>query len=222
MLAQAVSDLQPGRSRLAFGLFDRSRRQVPRTTAAVYVARSLPFEAPGNYGVFGLVRVNDRLVVTDPVGVKVVRRSPVPAVGDSAPRISTPTAKSVHGRISEIETRVPPDDMHGIDYADVLGKRPIVIAFATPALCESRTCGPVVDIEEQVKHEDKGGAAFIHMEVYRDNDPSKGYRPQLRAFGLTTEPWIFGIDRKGRIAGRLEGPVGARELTALARAAEGK
>ena len=56
--------------------------------------------------------------------------------------------------------------------------------------------------------------AFIHNEVYVDNDPAKGLRPQLRAFGLTSEPWLFVIDARGRVAARLEGAFGIDEFRA--------
>jgi hypothetical protein len=103
--------------------------------------------------------------------------------------------------------------MHGTDFADVVGKEPVLIVFATPQLCQSRVCGPTVDIVEQVKAESGDRAAFIHMEVFNDNDPSKGLRPQLRAFHLPTEPWAFIIDRDGRISARFEGAFGAEELS---------
>jgi len=40
-----------------------------------------------------------------------------------------------------------------VNYADVLGKKPVVVLFASPALCVSRTCGPVADVTEQVKQQ---------------------------------------------------------------------
>ena len=43
--------------------------------------------------------------------------------------------------------------MHDVDFADVVGKKPTVLLFATPALCQSRVCGPVVDVAEQVKRD---------------------------------------------------------------------
>ena len=89
----------------------------------------------------------------------------------------------------------------------MLGKEPIVLLFATPQFCQSRVCGPVVDVAEQVKQLYGDKAAFIHMEIYNDNDPSKGVRPQVRAFHLPSEPWLFAIDRRwtdrGRDRGRL-------------------
>ena len=47
--------------------------------------------------------------------------------------------------------------------------------------------------------------AFIHQEVYVDNDAAKGLRPQLEAFDLRSEPWLFTFDKEGRVAARLEG-----------------
>lgn len=38
---------------------------------------------------------------------------------------------------------------------------------ATPALCQSRVCGPVVDVAQQVADQYEGKADFIHM-VIRD------------------------------------------------------
>ena len=72
-----------------------------------------------------------------------------------------------------------------------------LLVVATPALCQSRVCGPVVDIVLQVKQRYGNRVAFIHQEVYKDNDVAKGYRPQLTALHLRTEPWIFAVDRHG-------------------------
>lgn len=138
----------------------------------------------------------------------------VAQVGDQAPRVSTPTPEDVGGDLSKIDTRQPPSSMHGEDFKDVAGKKPVVIAFATPALCTSRVCGPVVDVVEQVKDETGDGVVFIHNEVYNENDPSKGIRPQLGAFGLQTEPWIFLINEDGTIQKRIEGAIGVEELRA--------
>jgi hypothetical protein len=139
--------------------------------------------------------------------------SPVPAVGEAAPRVHTPTPASVGGDVSKIDTRVPPDDLHD-DHAGVLGRRPVALLFATPALCRSRVCGPVADEAVQLASAYGDRIAFIHNEVYVDNDPTKGLRPQLRAFGLTSEPWLFAIDRNGRVAARLEGAFGIDEFRA--------
>jgi hypothetical protein len=104
--------------------------------------------------------------------------------------------------------------MHSDDLANVLGKRPVVLLFATPALCQSRVCGPVTDIAEQVKQEFGDRVSFIHQEVYKNNQISDGPRPQMTAYHLTTEPWCFVIDRSGRISTVLQGPFSVQELEA--------
>ncbi len=93
----------------------------------------------------------------------------------------------------------------------------MVLLFATPALCQSRVCGPVVDIEDQVKSELGDRAAFIHMEIYNGNNVAKGFRPQVGAYRLPTEPWLFVIDRQGRISTRIEGAFSADELRTAVR-----
>lgn len=144
--------------------------------------------------------------------VQVARSSPIPNVGDRPPLIDTPTVASVHGDVSKIDTRIPPDDMHQVSFKDVVGKRPVALLFATPALCQSRTCGPVTDIAVQMEHEYGNRMTFIHNEVYVDNMPQKGYRPQLKALHLQTEPWLFTFNRQGRVAARLEGAFGVNEF----------
>jgi hypothetical protein len=166
----------------------------------------------GELAMVALIRRGGKLEATRLPSLVVGQFDAIPDVGDKAPRIHTPTADEVSD-IGEIETRIPPDSMHGTDYADVLGKEPILLVFATPQFCESRVCGPTVDIAEEVKSRIGDKATFIHMEVFENNDPNKGVRPQLRAFNLETEPWAFVVDRKGRIAARFEGAFGADELT---------
>jgi len=110
--------------------------------------------------------------------------------------------------VKAIDTRVPPGTMHDASFADVLGQKPTVLLFATPQLCQSRVCGPVVDVAEQLKRTYGDRVQFIHQEVFVDNTVDKGLRPPLRAFALRTEPWLFAVDARGRIATRLEGSFG--------------
>jgi hypothetical protein len=176
-----------------------------------YVA-DVPFKKAGKWLVLGLFRLDNRLVGSGTT-VQVVKGSNVPKVGDPAPKIDTPTKDSVGGDLSKIDTRDPHDDMHDVNFADAYGKRPIVLLFATPALCQSRVCGPVVDIAEQVRHaRPKDDVAWIHMEIYNNNQVSDGYRPQFLRYHLPSEPYLFTINRQGKIAAILEGAYSASEL----------
>jgi hypothetical protein len=203
----------------------RTTAQDPDSAKSVYVA-DVPFDKPGKYEVLGIARLDDRLVAATPAGgpltIMAPKDDPVPRVGDPAPRIHTPTKADAAGDVASIDTRIPPSTMHDVDFADVVGRKPVVLVFATPQLCQSRVCGPVVDIAEQVKAERGADADFIHMEIYRDNSIEKGFRPQVAAFRLPTEPWVFAISRNGKVAARLEGAYSAAELeNALAKAEKG-
>jgi hypothetical protein len=185
----------------------------PDAASVVYVT-DVNLDATGEWRVIALVRNGDRLEGTRLASAVVGAFPNVPAVGAKAPAIHTPTAADVGGRLEKIDTRQPHDDMHDTDLADVVGRKPVALVFATPALCQSRTCGPVVDEAEQVKHQYGDKVAFIHMEIYNDNDPNKGVRPQVRAYHLPSEPWLFVIDREGRISSEIEGAFGLDELEA--------
>ena len=138
----------------------------------------------------------------------------IPNVGEPAPEMHTPTLAEVGGDVESIDTRQPPSSMHGDDLADVLGEKPVVLLFATPALCLSRVCGPVVDVAEQVKAEYGDDVAFIHQEIWIDNEPGgpQNLRPQVKEYGLFTEPWLFVIDENGEVATRIEGAFSVDEL----------
>jgi hypothetical protein len=201
----------------------RSVAQDPDAAKSLYVAR-LDLPRPGRYEVIGLARLDDRIVAATPAGgpLTVKRAGPVPDVGDPAPVVHTETEADVQGDLAQIDTREPPSTMHELDFADVVGRRPVVLLFATAALCQSRVCGPVIDVTEQVKAERGDEVAFVHQEIFRDNDVGKGYRPQVAAWGLPTEPWAFAIDRQGRVAARLEGAFSAAELNRAIDAAVGR
>jgi hypothetical protein len=184
----------------------------PGEATTVYVVPKVDFDRNGPWLVVAMLKGPEGLEVSR-VPSPVVGKFPrVPKVGDKAPVIHTPTPADVGGEIAKIDTRVPPDQMHEVDFADAVGKKPIVLVFATPALCQTRVCGPVVDVAQQVADSYEGKADFIHMEVYNDNEIAKGPRPQLQAFNLESEPWAFLIDRNGIIRDRIEGAFGVSEL----------
>jgi hypothetical protein len=193
----------PGRSAPAFG--DVSR---------IYVAH-LRVPRPGRYW-----------VVAEPAGAKIQAigvlevgaRSPSPAVGAKAPRSATPTLADASA--ASLTTRRPPDlALLRYSVAGALAAhRPFVVTFATPKFCTSRTCGPVVDVVDAVRRRFASSPVrFIHVEVFRDNDPAKGYNRWMRRWGLRSEPWTFLVGRDGRVKAKFEGSVSAAELTAAIR-----
>ena len=189
----------------------RSRQAASESDpfAAVYAA-TVDLERAGEHRLLAVTRTPQGLVAGG-VEVPVVteRRDPVPAVGEPAPRVETDTVASAGGDLEAIDTRLPPaPELHETSFADVVGRRPVALLFATPQLCQSRVCGPVTDVLLQLRERYGDRVAFVHQEVYVDNDPAKGLRAPLRRYGVPTEPWLFTVGADGRIASRLEGSFG--------------
>jgi hypothetical protein len=64
---------------------------------------------------------------------------------------------------------------------------------------------------------DRGGVRFIHVEIYTDNDPKKGFNRWVQEWNLPTEPWVFLVDDAGMIRGKFEGAVSVVELESAVR-----
>ena len=194
--------------------------QDPDSAKSVYVAR-VPVERKGSYLAAAVVRLDGRNVVTSPFEFKAGASGGPPVPGDQAPKVHTPTLSDVAGDAARISTREPAAKaLLQEDFFDVYGKRPVALLFATPALCQSRVCGPVVDALAQAQAEDGSGrTAYITNEIYEENRVDRGLRSQPAAFRLPTEPWLFVIDANGRVVERIEGAFSVAEVRrAVARA----
>ena len=120
-----------------------------------------------------------------------------------------------------LTTARPPDRalLHHSVAGSLAAHRPFVLTFATPKFCTSRVCGPVVDVvQAAARRFDSRGIRFIHVEVFQDNNPNKGYNRWMRQWGLRSEPWVFLVGRDGRIKAEFEGSVSLAELEAAIRA----
>jgi hypothetical protein len=187
--------------------------------AAIYQT-TVPLAKPGSYDVLAVAKVGGQDVAAGSQ-VKVITPSQdkIPEVGQPAPPVDTETVTSAGGDLAKIDTRRPPDTMHAVSFADVVGKKPAILLFATPQLCQSRVCGPVVDIAEQLKATYGDRVQFIHQEVYVDNKVEKGLRQPLKTFHLRTEPWLFAVNKQGIITARLEGSFGFNAMQAAIKSA---
>jgi hypothetical protein len=241
-LISGTSDYSVGPVRTSFLVVRRNARAVETARARVFVARALsarPFqrtwatlERVGGQGIFvahlTIARPGRYWIVAAPVGSRVrglgtlnVRaRSQSPAVGAKAYPSPSPTIASTGGDFARLTTRAPPD--RGLLRYSIAGslaaRKPFVVTFATPKFCTSRTCGPVVDVVDAVRRRlSHRGVRFIHVEVYRKNDPTLGLNAFMRQWRLPTEPWTFLVGSDGRIKAKFEGPVSIGELAAAVR-----
>jgi len=188
--------------------------------AAVYGA-DVKFSKPGNWSVLTVTQADGGMLAA-PTQLKVVtpQKDDIPEVGEAAPKVQTDTVASAKGDEESIDTRIPTaPELHQESFADVVGKKPVALLFATPQLCQSRVCGPVTDIALQLKSKYDKQMTFIHQEVYADNDPNKGLRPPLTAFNLKSEPWLFVVGADGKVTARLEGSFGLKTFESAVKTA---
>lgn len=147
--------------------------------------------------------------------VQVVEDSIVPEPGDPAPPSITLTGTSAD-ELAVISTDPEPEagfyDL-SIDEA-VTNGRPTVIAFATPAFCQTAICGPTVELLKDVA-DGRDDIDFVHVEPFDIDQARAGslapIAPMLD-WGLVTEPWVFIVDDAGIITASFEGIVGRDEL----------
>ncbi len=135
----------------------------------------------------------------------------IPAPGTVPPASQNDTA-ATNADSASLCSRIPVCPLHDKVIADVLGKgRPLVVQFSTPAFCETRFCGPVLDVllEQVPAYQDR--VDFVHIEVWQDFQ-LKQYRAATQEWKLPTEPLTFFINADGTIAAFLESVFTVAEL----------
>jgi hypothetical protein len=178
-------------------------------TSSVWVT-NLDLDAPGLYTLLVEPEGTDIQAVGQ---IEVREQSAAPAVGSKAIPSDTPTLAD--GFPEDITTARPPDT-ELLRYSvkeSIEDHVPFVVTFATPQFCQSRVCGPVVDVVDEVRQRLEGsGLRFIHVEIYEGNDPSKGFNTWVREWNLPSEPYTFLVGADGIVRGRYEGLVTVDEL----------
>ena len=107
---------------------------------------------------------------------------------------------------------MPPCPLHAQSLSDVIGAgKPVAVMFATPALCQTATCGPVLNQLLSLRKAYADRVTFVHVEIYRSNKGAT-VAPTVAAWNLPGEPWLFTIDGRGTVRGRLDGAFGRDEI----------
>ena len=165
-----------------------------------YALTSHRFDTPGTYNIEATYRTRR---VTLPVEVIDPSASATPVVGAKLIRTPTPTVAAPIG-VNPVCTAQPPCPFHAVSLDAALdAHKPIVLLFATPALCQSRFCGPVLDNLVAVHQAYADRVTFIHCEIYTDLTGQKGV-PAVDKFGLQHEPMLYMADEAGVIKVRID------------------
>jgi hypothetical protein len=161
----------------------------------------------------------------------VAERPAVPAVGDAAPSVDSPTLAAVGGDPRKVSTDPDPDPkLYQLSIADALAaKKPFVLVFATPAFCQTAVCGPTLDVVKVVLS-DFPTLTAVHVEPYVLQERNGSLQAVLDASGqfqtvhavqvwnLPTEPYTFLVGADGKVAARFAGPLDPDELRAAIKA----
>lgn len=177
------------------------------------------FDAPGKWDVEAIA-VKDGVQRLSSKGRFIVKaRADVPNAGDAAPL--TRQATLADAPIEQLTSERPPGDpdFYRLTIADAIAqKKPLLVIFSTPAFCQTRTCGPQLDVAQELKQRYGAQMSFIHVEIFERPDllltgqgEAKG-RAAVIQWRLPSEPWLFLIGADGKIFDRFEGYAPAAEV----------
>ncbi|MCY3802728.1 MAG: hypothetical protein OXG46_14280 [Chloroflexi bacterium] len=183
----------------------------------VYVVNGVDFDEAGFWEAEFEVRREGIGTTTASAAFEVRERPIAPGVGEIAPASLNPTVRDVED-LYEISTHpAPVAGLYQLTIAEALEQRkPLVVAFSTPAFCVSRACGPVTDLVASLYEGYGDRINFIHIEPWVLETARGEGRLVLtdvaKEWRLMSEPWVFVIDGEGRVASRFEGFLGEEEL----------
>ena len=150
----------------------------------------------------------------------VLERTPEPQVGDALPESPHLTLRD-GAHISVVSSMAEPiPEMNELTVAEAVATgKPVLVAIATPAYCESRFCGPLMEAVVVPLWEEFGGEVqFVHVEPYELEEVRATGRlvaiPLLEDWQLQTEPWIFIAARGGAVTAKFEGVASLEDVRA--------
>lgn len=172
------------------------------------------FETAGVHDVKATVagkELSAALQVVEPSAVK------IPVKGQPMISTPTPTVADPLG-VDPICTQRPICPLHDVSLDVALNEdKPLAVLFATPALCQSQLCGPVLENLLAARDEFGDRVRMIHVEIYTDLS-GKTLAPAVKAYNLEAEPFLFLAGADGIVRERLDNAYDRVEVrNALAR-----
>jgi hypothetical protein len=188
-------------------------RSVGGQSKGVWVTQA-EFAETGPWGAQATLSQDSAAARIARLNFEVKDRFSAPGYGEPAVRSNSLTARDVGGDISHICTNQPPCELHTLSIAQALedGQKPLLVTFATPALCTSATCGPELDAVLQLHQAYGDRANFIHVEIYEYPFDGQHVAKAVDEWHLPSDPWTFVVDKTGTVRDRFEGAAPVEEL----------
>ena len=127
----------------------------------------------------------------------VLERTPEPQVGDLLPESPHLTLRHTDDITLVSSMARPVLEMNELTVPEAIATgKPVLVAIATPAYCQSRFCGPLMEAVVVPLWEEFGGEVeFVHIEPFILEAVRATGRlipiPLLEDWQLQTEPWVF-------------------------------
>jgi hypothetical protein len=186
--------------------------------APAYLSLQHQFPAAGVY--VATIAANGKVAqtfiqATDPAS------EPSPVAGRTIPNLATPTTSNLLGvDPAFLCTRSPVCPWHNLSLDTALAaRRPLALLFATPKYCQTRTCGPTLDVMLQQSQPFASKVQFMHLEIYPQTpDLSPGATAKttfvVDRFKITSEPILYLVGSDGVVRERIDGLIGDAEVQA--------
>ena len=150
----------------------------------------------------------------------VLERTPEPQAGDALPESPHLTLRDTDDITIVSSMAEPIPELNELTVAEAVATgKPVLVAIATPAYCQSRFCGPLMEAVVVPLWEEFGGEVqFVHVEPYELDEVRATGRlvaiPLLEDWQLQTEPWIFIAARGGAVTAKFEGVASLADVRA--------
>jgi hypothetical protein len=171
------------------------------------------FDTPGTWGLEIIAERPGKAPSAERIGIDVAAKGSAIAVGDPAPKSRTPSAGQVKDLHTITSSSQPDPRLYQMSIAEaVTSGKPSLILFATPGFCQTQVCGPGVEVLQRLVDTYGDRVNAVHVEVYRYPFEQLQQVGAMKEWGLRTEPWLFLVDREGRVVDRYEGGITVAEV----------
>lgn len=206
--------------------------------AAVYVAYPT-FDRAGEWDVVVETQLSGAVQpVSKRLRIEVMETTTTPNIDQPALAVKTPTVADTP--LEQISSGAQPNPaLYQISLDEALKSgKPTAVLFATPGYCRTAMCGPNVKVLGELQQKFGQQINFIHVEIYKfpfdasftsqaeaynaavannramtEAEQAAGFSDGMLAWKLSTEPWLFLINKDGIIQERFEGGITVEELT---------
>lgn len=149
-----------------------------------------------------------------------------PALGSPVPDVATPTMRDARNLLRSISSDPDPVPLfYTSSVSELLAAGlPFVLVFDSNVFRPNEACGGALAIIHEI-YPEFPSLAVVHAEPWVTSyqtgmltlEPPDGpavLTPAAQAYGIDEPPWVFVVDRDGRLSAKLSGVVGTDELRA--------